>query len=291
MDKYLENMVKSPSSSTEATYTSAATSSIHHGTTVTEERRLRTAAYLQSSDFSSGSGDSQRPSISQPIVEEPSSMRQHETSSFAGEKCRSSFSSVTTSRRVSSVSGRTAGKRSSSHGQVQLQICHDPKANILYVTVQKAKLPKQHNDDGTDHVQVDPYIVVYLLPERILENQRRTRHVSMCSSPQWKQTMVYPNVTATDLKTKLLEVSAWNYNPAGDDNFLGKVVFDLSGTKCSSFSNLFSPFPPHLLLLFFSITYFSSPAHLLFRSKNKSFLCTSLYIAVYTNNGACSEHA
>ena len=235
MDKYLDNMVKSPSSSTEATYTSAATSSIHHGMTVTEERRLRTAAYLQSSDFSSASGDSQRPSISHPILEQPSSVRQHETSgSVAGEKCRSSFSSVATSRRVSSSSGRPAGKRSSSHGQVQLQICHDPKANILYVTVQKAKLPKQHNDDGTDHVQVDPYIVVYLLPERILENQRRTRHVPMSSSPQWRQTMVYPNVTGTDLKTKLLEVSAWNYNPAGDDNFLGKVVFDLSGTECSS---------------------------------------------------------
>lgn len=131
---------------------------------------------------------------------------------------------------------------SSIKGQVHLQICHDPKANILYVTVIKAKLSKglTFNEDGTDHVPVDPYIVCTLFPERVLENQRRTRHVPMCSEPEFQQTMVYPNITWRDLRGKMLEVCAWNNNPVGEDELFGKVVLSLSGEpfankNCSSF--------------------------------------------------------
>ncbi|CAG7718628.1 unnamed protein product [Allacma fusca] len=221
-ERFLPNLAKSPSSSTENT--SVATSSIHQSV-ITDERSLRTAAFVQSGNYGLSS-ESRRPSI--PRTPKDPSILSMDTGSehlLSSNNSSSVYSPLLTNQRSGH---RTSGKRSSSNGHVQLQTCHDPKANILYVTVLKAKLPKQQNDDGTDHVQVDPYIVVYLLPERILENQRRTRHVPMCSSPQWNQTMVYPGVALVDLKTKLLEVSAWNYNPTGDDDFLGKVTLDLS---------------------------------------------------------------
>ncbi len=128
-------------------------------------------------------------------------------------------------------------------GQVYLQICHDPKANILYVTVIKAKLSKvlSFNEDGTDHVPVDPYIVCTIFPERIIENTRRTRHVPMCSEPEFHQTMVYPNITWRDLRGKMLEVCAWNNNPVGEDELFGKVVLSLSG-ELFALKN-WSPFP------------------------------------------------
>ncbi|XP_021962571.1 protein piccolo [Folsomia candida] len=135
-------------------------------------------------------------------------------------------------------SSRHRGKKGA-YGQIQLQICHDPKANILYVTVIKARLPKQRRVSGAGGpgeeggeivVAENPYVTVFLLPERVLENQRRTRHVANVTlTPTWNQTMVYPNVTGEDLKDKYLEVAVRNYNPEGGvDALLGKIILYLS---------------------------------------------------------------
>lgn len=145
-------------------------------------------------------------------------------------------------RSVASSPRPLRNKRRSS-GHIYLQICHDPKANILYVTVLKAKLSKQLNEDGTDHVPVDPYVVCNIYPERVLENQRRTRHVPMCSEPEFHQTMVYPNVSVNDLKEKQLEVCAWNYNPTGNDELFGKVILPLSGNPFVVWTDSFILFP------------------------------------------------
>lgn len=142
-------------------------------------------------------------------------------------------------------SSRHRGKKGA-YGQIQLQICHDPKANILYVTVIKARLPKQRRVSGAGGpgeeggeivVAENPYVTVFLLPERVLENQRRTRHVANVTlTPTWNQTMVYPNVTGEDLKDKYLEVAVRNYNPEGGvDALLGKIILYLSGTCCCGF--------------------------------------------------------
>lgn len=116
-----------------------------------------------------------------------------------------------------------------------LQVCHDPRANILYVTVLRARLPKQKmEEEGVEPFVVDhPYVNVFLLPDRVLENQRRTRHIQVMTAnmcPTWNQTMVYPNVTAADLKDKYLEVAVKNYNPNGVDGLLGKIILYLSGS-------------------------------------------------------------
>ncbi|KAF2359362.1 C2 domain [Trinorchestia longiramus] len=111
--------------------------------------------------------------------------------------------------------------------EVQLLICHDVVAQILYVTVLRARNLLTLREDGD--TRPDPFIKVYLLPGRSLENQRRTRHFQRTSSPEWNQTMVYPNLHQSDLKKRYLEVTAWNYDQHRPNEFLGEVVLDLSG--------------------------------------------------------------
>ncbi|RWS01001.1 rabphilin-3A-like protein [Dinothrombium tinctorium] len=106
----------------------------------------------------------------------------------------------------------------------RLQICYDMKAGILYITIIKARnLMKLNNDQLPD-----PFVKCYLLPPRIIENQRRTRYFSRCVNPVWKQTMVYPQIKVEDLKKKYLEISVWSFDIYKPHTFLGQVVIHLS---------------------------------------------------------------
>lgn len=110
-------------------------------------------------------------------------------------------------------------------GEIQLQICYDSKAAILYVTIVRARdLVTTRDNSGLP----DPFVKCYLLPGRCMENQRRTRYFSRCSNPEWKQTMVYPNISPDSLKKHHLEISVWNYDIYRPNEFLGEVVLDLS---------------------------------------------------------------
>ncbi|CAG2108568.1 unnamed protein product [Medioppia subpectinata] len=106
-----------------------------------------------------------------------------------------------------------------------LQICYDMKAAILYVTIIEA-----HNlQKLTGGQSPDPFVKCYLLPPRIVDNQRRTRYFYRCLNPKWKQTMVYPNIKLDDFKRKYLELSVWSFSIYTPHIFLGQVVIDLSG--------------------------------------------------------------
>lgn len=68
------------------------------------------------------------------------------------------------------VAGATGGTAASAAGQeqpmgeVQLQICYDSQAGILYVTVLRARGLHTVREDGD--TRPDPFIKVYLLPGR-----------------------------------------------------------------------------------------------------------------------------
>lgn len=95
----------------------------------------------------------------------------------------------------------------------------------MYVTIVQARhLVTARDNSGLP----DPFVKCFLLPKRNVENQRRTRYFSRCSNPVWKQTMVYPDVTPEELRRSFLEISVWNYDVAGDNEFLGETVLDLS---------------------------------------------------------------
>ncbi|XP_064473635.1 protein piccolo-like [Ornithodoros turicata] len=122
-------------------------------------------------------------------------------------------------------SGKNTCKEGNITGEIQLQVCYDSKAAILYVTIVEARhLVTARDNSGLP----DPFVKCLLLPKRSVENQRRTRYFSRCSNPVWKQTMVYPEVAPDDLRTSFLEISVWNYDVSGANEFLGETVLDLS---------------------------------------------------------------
>ncbi|XP_050719412.1 protein piccolo-like [Eriocheir sinensis] len=124
------------------------------------------------------------------------------------------------------AAAQAAGHQEQPMGEVQLQICYDSQAGILYVTVLRARGLHTVLEDGD--TRPDSFIKVYLLPGRSVENQRRTRYFSRTSNPEWNQTMVYPNLQPSDLAKRSLEVTAWNYQADRPNEFLGEVVLDLS---------------------------------------------------------------
>ncbi|XP_022251150.1 uncharacterized protein LOC106467297 [Limulus polyphemus] len=106
-----------------------------------------------------------------------------------------------------------------------LQVWYDSKESILYITILRARaLLTARDNSGLP----DPFVKCYLLPDRSMENLRRTRYFSRCSSPEWKQTMVYPDVPPEDLPNRFFEISVWNYDIYRPNEFLGEIVLDLS---------------------------------------------------------------
>lgn len=108
-------------------------------------------------------------------------------------------------------------------GEVQLQVCYDKKAHILYVIVKRAR-----NLPMCQGVPPDPLIKVYLLPGRTMENHRQTHYFSQTCDPEWNTTMVYENVPSEELSTRYLEVTAWNYSIYDPKHCLGGVLLDLA---------------------------------------------------------------
>ncbi|KAE8750463.1 hypothetical protein FOCC_FOCC002757 [Frankliniella occidentalis] len=115
-------------------------------------------------------------------------------------------------------------------GELSLQVCYDKQAHILYLIVHKARnLPQIHSQGNM--IPPDPYVKVYLLPGRNLENQRRTKACSRTQEPEWNQTMVYEGVPPEELPTRYLEVTTWNYDVSKPNPAMGGVLLDLSDTS------------------------------------------------------------
>lgn len=58
-------------------------------------------------------------------------------------------------------------------------------------------------------------------------SKRRTKTVINTVNPQWNQSFVYSNVRPEDLRFRVLEVTVWDYDRFGANEFLGEVCIDL----------------------------------------------------------------
>ncbi|XP_059351813.1 uncharacterized protein LOC130689767 isoform X1 [Daphnia carinata] len=111
-------------------------------------------------------------------------------------------------------------------GQVQVLSCYDSRAHILYVTIIRARKLQTRRPNGD--ARPDPLVRCVLLPGRKVENERRTRYLSLTSDPEWHQTMVYPAVPPADLPKRQLEVTVWHHQCDGRLEFLGEFLLDLA---------------------------------------------------------------
>ncbi|XP_034251474.1 protein piccolo-like isoform X2 [Thrips palmi] len=162
-----------------------------------------------------------------------SSRERHGSSSTHGDDGRRKYSegdalSEGTVATEANVAHR--GSAGNSLGELSLQVCYDKQASILYLIVHKARNLPPINNQG-NLAPPDPYVKVYLLPGRNLENQRRTKACSRTQEPEWNQTMVYEGVPPEELPTRYLEVTTWNYDVSKPNPAMGGVLLDLSDTS------------------------------------------------------------
>ncbi|XP_050553090.1 regulating synaptic membrane exocytosis protein 2 isoform X18 [Spodoptera frugiperda] len=108
-------------------------------------------------------------------------------------------------------------------GRIQLKIYFDVSATQLCVTVVSASglTPRP---DGSPRC---PYAKLFLLPDKSEKSKRRTKTLANTLEPRWNQNFVYCGIRITDIKRRTLEVTVWDLNRYGPNDFLGEVLLDL----------------------------------------------------------------
>ncbi|VDO92915.1 unnamed protein product [Soboliphyme baturini] len=112
-------------------------------------------------------------------------------------------------------------------GYLLLRLQYEKSTQTLFVTVVKAR--NLATQAGNRSGYRNPFVKIYLLPDRKVENKRRTRFISNTCNPEWNQTVVYKDVSENDLALKYLEFTVWDFDRIRENTFLGKVVLILTG--------------------------------------------------------------
>ena len=61
------------------------------------------------------------------------------------------------------------------------------------------------------------------------KSKRRTKTVINTCDPHWNQSFIYSPLRPADLRLRVLEVTVWDYDRFGANEFLGEVTIDLGG--------------------------------------------------------------
>ncbi|KRY70927.1 Uncharacterized protein T4A_9236 [Trichinella pseudospiralis] len=110
-------------------------------------------------------------------------------------------------------------------GLLKLRVCFDHTSDTLFVTVLcAARLP---NVDAKKRPP-NPFVKIYILPERVVQNKRRTKFIARSNNPVWNQTVVYKDLNLEQALGKMLEFTVWSYDRFKQNTFLGKVIINLS---------------------------------------------------------------
>ncbi|CAB3238482.1 unnamed protein product [Arctia plantaginis] len=125
-------------------------------------------------------------------------------------------------------------------GRIQLKIYFDISALQLLVTVVSASglTPRA---DGSPRC---PYAKIFLLPDKSEKSKRRTKTLANTLEPRWNQTFVYCGIRITDIKKRTLEVTVWDLNRYGPNDFLGEVLLDLDNVVMNHEPNWYT-LKPH----------------------------------------------
>ncbi|EDO45977.1 predicted protein [Nematostella vectensis] len=112
-------------------------------------------------------------------------------------------------------------------GQIKLSIRHERGA--LRVMVMHAKDLSSRNSSTAG----DPYVKLYLLPDPSKTTKLKTKIAKKSQNPTYNETLVYSNLSAADLKTRHLQVTVWDHDRVGENDFMGGVVINLADMDSS----------------------------------------------------------
>ncbi|XP_006011666.1 extended synaptotagmin-2-A isoform X2 [Latimeria chalumnae] len=111
----------------------------------------------------------------------------------------------------------------SSLGQVQLTIRHSSQRNKLIVVVHACRNLIAFNEDGSD-----PYVRLYLLPDKRRSGRRKTHAIKKTLNPVFDETFDF-SVPLADVHKRTLDVAVKNSGGflSKDKGLLGKVLIEL----------------------------------------------------------------
>ncbi|XP_057306004.1 uncharacterized protein LOC130644420 isoform X4 [Hydractinia symbiolongicarpus] len=108
-------------------------------------------------------------------------------------------------------------------GEILFSIKHDVSSGIFSVTIVKAKGLAPVN---TKQLTSDPYVKVYMLPDKTKTTKKKTTFRRKTLNPQWNETIKY-KFNREELLKKTLQVTAWNHDRFGRNDFLGEVQVNM----------------------------------------------------------------
>ena len=71
-------------------------------------------------------------------------------------------------------------------------------------------------------------LLVYDFISNSEASKKRTKTVVNTNNPTWNQTFMYPRIHLEDLRSKVIEVTVWDYDRFGSNEFLGEVLIELA---------------------------------------------------------------
>ncbi|XP_078481063.1 regulating synaptic membrane exocytosis protein 2 isoform X3 [Ciona intestinalis] len=151
----------------------------------------------------------------------------------------SSSSSFESQKREEGMNGRNGHRRTRvTPSKIQVRLWFDNSTQQLYVTVLQAidLLPREGG------MLRNPYIKMYLLPDRSEASKRRSKTAKKTLNPSWHQSFVYGPIRRQDLGSMALEVSLWDLDRSVESNnhFLGEIFIDLGMTRLDDTTQWFN---------------------------------------------------
>ncbi|XP_037082071.1 regulating synaptic membrane exocytosis protein 2-like [Pollicipes pollicipes] len=109
-------------------------------------------------------------------------------------------------------------------GKLQAKLWYDSRTLKLIVTLLCAAdlVPRE-----SGHLR-NPYAKVFLLPDRSEKSKRRTKTLANTLEPRWGQSLIYSTIRRSELRARHLEVTVWDYDRFGVNDFLGEVLVELA---------------------------------------------------------------
>ncbi|KHJ98912.1 C2 domain protein [Oesophagostomum dentatum] len=109
-------------------------------------------------------------------------------------------------------------------GRIEISLYFSHIERQLTVCIERAAdLPPR--SDGSPR---NPYVKVFLLPDRSEKSRRQTSVLAEAISPIWNESFYYQGITEPMLMERVLEVTVWDYDKFEANSFLGETLVDFS---------------------------------------------------------------
>nr|CDJ91786.1 PDZ and C2 calcium-dependent membrane targeting domain containing protein [Haemonchus contortus] len=112
-------------------------------------------------------------------------------------------------------------------GRIEISLYFSHVERQLTVRIERvADLPPRA--DGSPR---NPYVKIFLLPDRSEKSRRQTTVLAEAITPIWNESFYYQGITEPMLMERVLEVTVWDYDKFEANSFLGETLVDFSTTS------------------------------------------------------------